>query len=174
MMKFSTRSRYGLRMMIEIARELEKENLVQLKKIAKITTLSQNYLEQLAMPLKKEGILKGIPGKMGGYQLAKPVHQIKISDILAAVDGPVSVTDCVNHPEICMNNSFCESRSIWVILSGSITELLQNFTLKDLVDKRRYSQLKKQYNHFYLLDSDQVVKGKLNGDLRACAIKSQI
>jgi Rrf2 family transcriptional regulator, cysteine metabolism repressor len=172
MMKFSTRSRYGLRMMIEIARELEKENLVQLKRIAKITALSKNYLEQLAMPLKKKGILKGIPGKMGGYQLAKPVEQIRVSDIVVAVDGPIGITDCVNHPEVCMNSSFCESRSIWTILSGSMIEILNKFTLKDLIDRKRYSAIKKDYNHLYLLDSDQVVKGKLSGDFKACAIKN--
>ena len=109
MMKFSTKARYGLRMMVELARELKKDKLVQLGKIAKITGLSENYLAQLAIPLKNNGILLGISGKNGGYRLAKPSDQIKIGEIIRAVGGPVSLTDCVANPEICMNSSFCET-----------------------------------------------------------------
>jgi len=121
-MKFSTRTRYGLRLMVELARELRKDRLVHLGRISGITGVSENYLAQLAIPLKNEGMLIGVSGKKGGYHLSRPPEEIRIGDIVRAVDGQISLTDCVNNPDICLNSSFCEARMIWVILSGMMTE----------------------------------------------------
>jgi Rrf2 family protein len=157
MMKFSTKARYGLRMMVELARELEKDNLVRLGKIAKITGLSENYLAQLAIPLKNNGILLGISGKNGGYRLAKPANQIKISEIIRAVGGPLSLTDCVANPEICMNSSFCETRIVWLILSGMMAEFLEGHTLEDLTNKKQFTQICEKYSSLPLFQKDKII-----------------
>lgn len=156
-MKFSTRARYGLRMMVELARLLEKERLMQLGRIAKITGISENYLAQLAIPLKNNGLLLGVPGKKGGYQLAKPAADIKIGEIILAVSGPLTITDCVDHPEICLNSSFCETRAVWVLISNSISNVLNEHNLAELVQKNWLGSLRKNYPEIELLNPDIVL-----------------
>ena len=156
-MKESTRARYGLRLMVELARELKKEDIVQLKKIAKITHLSENYLAQLAIPLKGAGLIIGVSGKKGGYLLGRLPEGIKIREIINALTGPIGLTDCVNNPEICLNYSFCEARMIWTILSGRIQEILDKFTLADLINKDSIEAIRKEYSRMPLLNPDLVL-----------------
>lgn len=154
-MKFSTRARYGLRLMVELARGLKKEKLVHLGKISGITGVSENYLAQLAMSLKNDGLLIGVSGKKGGYYLSRPASEIKISEIIKAVAGPISLTDCVNNPDICLNSSFCEARMIWVIMSGSMFEILERYTLEDLIDKKKLAEVVNEHSHLPLLFPDR-------------------
>ncbi|RKX20688.1 MAG: Rrf2 family transcriptional regulator [Candidatus Zixiibacteriota bacterium] len=156
-MKVSTRARYGLRLMVELARELQKEDIVQLNRIAKITHLSENYLAQLAIPLKEAGLIVGVSGKKGGYLLGRIPEGIKIKDIINALIGPIGLTDCVNSPEVCLNYSFCEARMIWTILSGRIQEILDEFTLADLIDKDKVNAIRKEYSRMAFLNPDLVL-----------------
>ena len=143
-MKFSTRSRYGLRMMVELARLQQEDKLIQLKKIAEITGLSNNYLGQLAMSLRNDGLLIGVSGKKGGYRLARPAKDINLREIVRAVHGPIFTTDCVINPHICLNAEFCEARTIWALLTHQIQDLLENYTLADLISKDWISKLKEE------------------------------
>ncbi|MCP4706569.1 MAG: Rrf2 family transcriptional regulator [candidate division Zixibacteria bacterium] len=156
-MKVSTRARYGLRLMVELARVLKNEDIVQLKKIAKITHLSEKYLAQLAIPLKEAGLIVGVSGKKGGYLLGQSPDKIRIRKIVSALIGPIGFTDCVNSPEICLNYSFCEARTIWTILSGRIQEILDEFTLSDLISKERLGAINNKYQHMPLLNPDFVL-----------------
>lgn len=156
-MKVSTRARYGLRMMVELTRGLKKEDIVQLGKIAKVTNLSESYLAQLAIPLKKAGLIVGVSGKKGGYLLGRLPEKIKISEIINTLTGPIGLTDCVNNPEICLNYGFCEARIIWTILSGRIQEILEGFTLADMVSKDRMASIKDEYKRMPLLEPDLVL-----------------
>lgn len=156
-MKLSTRARYGLRMMVELARELKEEKLVHLGKIAQITGLSENYLAQLAIPLKSEGLLVGVSGKKGGYHLSRDPDKIKLSEIIRAVIGPIEFTECVNNPDLCLNSESCEARMIWVILSSSLMEILDQFSLADLTDKERLEKMKGEYSRFPLLFPERIM-----------------
>ncbi len=156
-MRVSTRARYGLRFMVELARELKKNKIVQLKTIAKITHLSEKYLAQLAIPLKEAGLIIGVSGKKGGYLLGSKPEKIKIRQIVSALIGPISLTDCVNSPEICLNYSFCEARTIWTILSGRMHEILDEFTLADLINKDSMKAIGDDYSRMPLLDPDLVL-----------------
>lgn len=160
-MKFSTRARYGLRMMVEFARELKENNLVHLGRIAKITGLSENYLAQLAISLKNGGLLVGVSGKKGGYHLARPANQIRIAEIIEAVIGPINLTECVTHPEICLNSSFCETRLIWSIANYRVQEALNEYTLANLISKDWIKQTRKKYPKMTFLDPDLVMSGRL-------------
>ena len=133
-MKFSTRARYGLRMMLELARKLRNENLVDLGRIAKITGISENYLAQLAMSLKNDGLLIGVSGKKGGYQLAKPADKISVNEIVTSLIGPISVAECTINPNLCLTSSYCETRTSWALVNNRIEETLSEFTLADLLD----------------------------------------
>ncbi len=168
-MKFSTRARYGLRMMIELARELKKHKLVHLGRISEITGVSENYLAQLAIPLRNDGLIIGVSGKRGGYHLSRAPENITVADIITAVDGPMTLTDCVMNPDICMNSSFCEARMIWVILSDAMDSLLNRFTLADMIDKNRIDEIREEYGHLQLLDADKflsAVDARANGGHR--------
>jgi len=133
-MKFSTRARYGLRMMLELARKLQKENLVHLGRVANVTGISENYLAQLAMSLKNDGLLIGVSGKKGGYQLARPAEEITVNEIVTALIGPISVTECTCNPNLCLTSTFCETRAIWALVNSRIQKTLEEFTLADLLD----------------------------------------
>nr|MBN2277439.1 Rrf2 family transcriptional regulator [candidate division Zixibacteria bacterium] len=163
-MKFSTRNRYGLRLMVELARELKKNNLVHLGRIAGITGVSENYLAQLAIPLKNEGLLIGVSGKKGGYHLSRSPEEIKIMDVVRAVDGPINLTDCVNNPDICLNSSFCEARIMWAILSGRMVEVLEKYTLADLIDKDRLQRIKDEYAFLPMLNPDRIMAPEDEGE----------
>lgn len=172
-MKFSTRARYGLRMMVELARALKGEEIVHLGKIAKITGLSVNYLAQLAMPLKNNGLLIGVSGKHGGYRLGRPAEEITIRRIIEAVQGPISLTDCALNPDICLNADFCEARMIWVILGSSLTEILGRYTLADLIDRERMIELRQEYAHLPQINAGVVAGGVGDDPVSGCPMKTE-
>lgn len=159
-------------MMVELARELKAERLVHLGKIARITGLSENYLAQLAIPLKSEGLLVGVSGKKGGYHLSRGPEKIRLSEIIRAVIGPIEFTECVNNPDLCLNSSSCEARMIWVILSGTIMDIMDKFTLADLIDQARVENIRDGYSHLPLLFPDRVMAGMENENmLPGCPMK---
>jgi len=144
-------------MMVELTRALEKEDLVQLRQVARITGLSVNYLTQLAMPLKNNGLIIGVSGKKGGYKLGKPASEISIQEILEAVQGPSELTDCVSNPDICLNSSFCEARMIWVIASQEMAGIFEKYTLADIIQKDFKNGMRKKYPEMVLLNPDKLM-----------------
>ncbi len=171
-MKISTRARYGLRLMVELARELRQRSPVQLGRIATITGISDNYLAQLAIALKNDGLLVGVSGQKGGYHLSRSPENIKVCDVVKAVIGPLRLTGCVDNPELCLNSSFCEARLIWVILSGSMKEVLDKYTLADLIDKERITAIRAEYAYLPALDADRFMAGKEGGGT-GCPLASE-
>lgn len=153
-MKLSTRARYGLRMMVELARLTDDQNPLHLGKIARITGLSENYLAQLAMSLKNDGLLIGVSGKHGGYMLARTSDQISIGEIIKAVIGPIHLTECVQNSDICMNSPSCESRSIWALLNHKVEEVLDRYTLADLIHEDWIKNLRLEYPQLDYLDEN--------------------
>lgn len=156
-MKLSTRARYGLRMMVELARALRKEKLVRLRQIARITGLSENYMAQLAMSLRNDGLLIGVSGKKGGYRLAREPRQISVKDIVQAVQGPIGLTDCTIHPELCLNAPFCEARMVWVLANYRLLEVFESLTLADMIDKDFMKNTRKKHPDKKLLNPDKVM-----------------
>ncbi len=130
--------------MVEMARLLQTERLVQLKRIAKITGLSGNYLGQLAISLRDNGLLIGVSGKKGGYKLARPAEEITIREIVRAVQGPIFATDCVAHSDLCLNAEFCETRTIWALISHKIQEVLDEYTLADVIAQSWKTEVEKK------------------------------
>ncbi|MFH1700136.1 MAG: Rrf2 family transcriptional regulator [Candidatus Zixiibacteriota bacterium] len=144
-MKFPTRARYGLRMMMELARLQEKSTLVQLKNIAKVTGLSKKYLGQLIILLKDHELVIVVSGRGGGYRLIRSADEITLRQVLKAVYGPIFATECVVNPDICLNAVFCETRTIWALISDKVQEVLDQYTLADLVDRGWLNRIKNEY-----------------------------
>jgi Rrf2 family protein len=131
-MKLSTRARYALRMMVELAKKTGGGQKVSLSEVAASSDLSRKYLEQLAMGLKQASLISGTTGKGGGYVLAMPAEEVRIGQIVEAAIGPINVVDCVQKPEMCMKSDFCDCRKIYGRINDRITEVLDEFSLADL------------------------------------------
>lgn len=135
-MKVNTRARYALRMMADIMKHEDGEP-VPLKDVAKRENLSQRYLSQLAIHLKNAQLLKSVWGMNGGYRLARPAEEIRILDIIQAVDGPISVLDCLMDPDNCPRYEYCDCVYLWRDINDGITNTLAKYSLRDLTKGRR-------------------------------------
>ena len=133
-MNISTRGRYGLRALLEIAVQPEKEPIT-IRDISEKQQMSVSYLEQILHRLKKAGIVKSIRGAKGGYVLARRGDRITVSQVINALDGPISISYC-DSPQLreksCIGPSACVSRILWKKLEDLIEEALSSVTLADL------------------------------------------
>ncbi len=131
-MGISTKGRYALRMMIDIAKA--KDGVaVSLKTVAENQCVSYKYLEQIVMPLTRAGLVKSQRGACGGYKLAKPASQIKAGDILRATEKSICPVDCVNLDIECDRRPKCQAFTFWKGLDDVIVEYVDSITLEDIV-----------------------------------------
>src|SRR4030042_6945634 len=133
-MKLSTRTRYGVRAVIELAGNQNKGPM-QIKTIAHRQDISVKYLEQLMAILKSAGFVRSIRGAKGGYILAKPANQIKLSDVFNALEGPVTTVECVGNKNYCARVTDWAARQVWAEVQQAIEKVLQSGPLQDLVDR---------------------------------------
>ncbi len=133
-MKLSTRTRYGVRAILELAMSGNKGPL-QLKIIAQRQDLSVKYLEQLMVVLKAAGFVRSVRGSKGGYMLAKAPDQIELIDVLHCLEGTVATVECVENKDYCVRAADCAARDIWVKVQKAIEEVLKSMTLQDLVNR---------------------------------------
>ncbi len=133
-MKLSTRTRYAVRAIIELAQNGNSKPL-QLKIIAQRQDISVKYLEQLMAILRSSGFVRSIRGSKGGYLLAKAPNQIKLNEVLHRLEGTVSTVECVENEDYCSRSANCASRYLWVQVEQAIEKVLEAITLQDLVDK---------------------------------------
>ena len=161
-MKLSTRGRYALRMMLDLAKNHGEEKPVSLTAIARRTGLSRGYLEQLALALRMAKLLRGVSGRSGGYRLARPAAQISIGEIIEATIGPVCLVDCLDDPESCVKSTNCECRLVYALINHRITEVLRSFTLADLLDPKGMSSVGRQLEEQPLVVKVEAGRGALS------------
>ena len=138
-MKLSTKGRYGLRAVIDLALTSENE-AVSISSIAARQSLSESYLEQLMGKLRKAGIVKSIRGAQGGYRLGRPPEEISVGDILRALEGDLDPVDCMalKHKEGgCVGQDACVTRYVWQKISDSINETVDGILLSTLLAESR-------------------------------------
>jgi Rrf2 family protein len=135
-MKLSTRSRYAVRMMADLADNFGK-NPVFLKDVAKREDISEKYLSIIVIPLRSAGLIQSTRGAHGGYVLAMPPQEITVQDIFDALEGKIALVDCVKNPEACLRACTCPTRDVWSALGDKMREALAAITLADLVKTRR-------------------------------------
>jgi Rrf2 family transcriptional regulator, cysteine metabolism repressor len=131
-MKISTKSRYGVRMMADLADHYGKNPLF-LKDIARREDISEKYLSIIVIPLRSAGLIRSIRGAHGGYVLARPPEEITVADIFGVLEGKNCVVDCVNNPQDCSRAGICPTRDDWSVLHENIRKTLAAVTLADLV-----------------------------------------
>ena len=135
-MKLSTRTRYAMRVILELADNYGK-GPVQTRMIAKNQEISIKYLEQLMATMKSAGLIRSQRGAKGGYILAQPPEKIKLSDVFEAFEGPVVTVECVTNDNYCTRAADCIARQVWCEVQRSIKKVLESITLKDALDKAR-------------------------------------
>jgi Rrf2 family protein len=134
-MKLSTRGRYGVRALLDLALH-QNEGSVLLKDIARRQEVSLPYLEHLIGPLIAAGLVKSTRGARGGILLLKPPAEIKLSEVIQLLEGSIAPVDCVNNPALCHRSAFCVTRDIWVEMKEVMSQVLDSTTLQDLVERQ--------------------------------------
>ena len=137
-MRISTRGRYALRAMVDLALHAG-EGLVSRQDIAGRQEISADYVAQLFRPLHAAGLVEGVKGPGGGYRLARDAATISAGDVVRAVEGPIAVVHCVEPGDepSCNRVDRCVAHLLWKRLSATMTEFLDSVTLKDLCDEAR-------------------------------------
>ena len=145
-MKISTKGKYGLRAMIDLAQYSEQE-AVSISSIAQRQKISESYLEQLVAKLKKAGLVVSIRGEAGGYRLARPASGISVGDVLRALEGDVRAVICTAQTEEgCEGEELCVTKYVWQRINESIEKTVDEMMLDQLVAESRKAQ-EKAKNH---------------------------
>ncbi len=137
-MKISTKGRYGLRALIDLAQYSEIEP-VSINSIATRQGISERYLEQLMTLMKKAGLIKSIRGAGGGYVLAREISEISVGDVLRALEGDLNPVECpaYNEDDSCEAAGGCVTKYVWQRINDSINQTVNEISLKQLVEESK-------------------------------------
>jgi len=140
-MKLSTKGRYGLRALIDLALYSENE-AVSISSIAERENISERYLEQLVGMLKKAGLVTSKRGAGGGYSLARPASEISVGDILRALEGSIDMVECpgLSSEQGCDSADACVTKYVWKRINDSINSTVEEIKLDQLVENSRRVQ----------------------------------
>ncbi|MGN0492501.1 MAG: RrF2 family transcriptional regulator [Acutalibacteraceae bacterium] len=145
-MKISTKGRYALRMLIDLA-EHQNCGFVALKDIAERQNISKKYLEQIIPIFNKSDILKTTRGSQGGYKLSRSPDKYTVGEILRLTEGSLAPVDCLNEDPIsCERSGECPTLPVWQGLYRVINEYLDGITLQDILDRQ-----KERYTNDYVI-----------------------
>lgn len=133
-MKLSTKTRYGLRLMIDLAQHYH-EGPISLSEVAKRQDISKKYLEQVVSPLVKANLLVVTRGYTGGYELSRTPAEITCADIAIVTEEGFKLLDCLKNKGDCKRSDWCLSRNIWAGLEKAMIDYLNRITLQDILDK---------------------------------------
>ena len=152
-MKLSTKSRYGLRALFDIA--YNSGSLpAQIQDISRRQEISPRYLEQIFQSLKKAGILKSKRGPQGGYCLSRSPEEITVKEVVTATEGDMVLVDCVNgkkkRKKACPFNGSCVTQTVWEEASAKLNDYFATLTLKTLCDRGQAMGLKREQDHRFM------------------------
>lgn len=138
-MKISTKGRYALRMLIDLTQH-SGEGLVSLKDIAERQDISQKYLEQIVTHMTRAGFLKGMRGSQGGYRLTRDPGDIRVGEILEAIEGSLAPVACLEPgKDSCDRCGDCSTLELWKGLYDNVMNYLNSITLLDMVNRAKVS-----------------------------------
>lgn len=137
-MKISTRGRYGIKAMVDLAMNSKDNNCISLKSIAERQGIPENYLEQLMATLKRSEVIKSVRGAQGGYILNRNPEDISVGDLLNILEGSLALVDCVENqpPKKKCGNAKCEDcvvKDAWEVISNKFADAAHSISLKDLI-----------------------------------------
>jgi len=132
-MKLSTKGRYALRAMLDLAVEA-REKPTSVKDVSRRQNISAPYLEQILGQLKVAGLVKSSIGLKGGFSLSIAPSKIKLIEIIEIMEGPIALVHCVDDPTLCLRADRCLARNVWVEMKKAMTQILDSTTLQDLLE----------------------------------------
>ncbi len=143
MIKLSTKGRYGTRLMLNLAKHYnDRKEAIILKSVSDEEEISIRYLEQIIIPLKISKLVKSIRGAGGGYTLARKPAEIKVSEILQALEGTCCLVDCVEDEDYCDRVNICATHDIWEKASTLLHDYFDKTTLQDLMTQEKKKKAK--------------------------------
>lgn len=142
-MKLSTKGRYGLRALIDLALYSENET-VSIQSIARRQNSSDSYLEQLMRKLRSAGLIVSVRGAQGGYKLARPANEISVGDVLRALEGSLEAVTCGGEDNSCQGADLCVTKFVWERINSSIRDTVDSIKLSQLVEESRLMREKGQ------------------------------
>ena len=131
-MKLSTKGRYGVKAMVELAINYGGAPL-SIKTISKRQNISEYYLEQLFSPLRKAKLITSIRGAQGGYVLSREPKDITVAEIMYVLEGPIEIAECIDGVS-CDNLDCCATRLLWAKIKNSIDDVMKSVTLQDIAN----------------------------------------
>ena len=135
-MKISTKGRYGLRILLDIATH-QDQGPVNIRDIARRQSISGKYLWQVINPLKGAGLVRSVRGAKGGYMLAREAADISVKDVVSVLEGPVTLVPCVDTPARCKRSDNCVAREAWAEIEGKMVETMVSIRLAELVRRQK-------------------------------------
>jgi len=145
-MKLSTKSRYGTRMILDLA-ERYGQGAIQLGEIAKRQKISLKYLEQIIRPLKKANYVRSFRGAKGGHILNKPPDEISVGEIVALLEGGDTLTQCDRDPSACDRNDSCLTRYLWMEAAKAMYAKLSEITFTDVLSLEKTMCKEKYFDY---------------------------
>lgn len=139
-MKLSTKSRYGVRAVYEIAKNYNIRPTKR-KEIVKLQNLDDSYIENILILLKNAQVINTMRGANGGYVLAADPTSITVLDLVTILDGPVDPVDCLTSKGDCPHSKRCPTQRVWDELRKAIEQVLGNYTMQDLIYENRNAEL---------------------------------
>ncbi len=134
-MKLSTRGRYGLKAMVDLAVAYGGGSVVTVSKLAELQGISVPYLEQLIAAMRKGGLVNSTRGAQGGYTLARAPEDISVGEVLRVLEGSTALVDCVGYESFdCENACSCSARPLFLKLQSKINAVLDTTTMRDMAD----------------------------------------
>lgn len=135
-MKLSTKGRYGVRFMLDLALH-QDTGCMTLKKVAAHQKISEKYLWQVIHPLKAAGLIRAVRGARGGYALTRPPSRISVWDIVSTLEGKDLLAECVNRPDECESSGMCVARKMWAEMQSVLSKAMRSVTLENLKEKQK-------------------------------------
>jgi Rrf2 family protein len=135
-MQVSTRSRYGLRLMVALAMNYGN-GITLMKHVSRAEGISEKYLGQIIIPLKSAGLVDSQRGSHGGYALSRPPQEITARDVVEAIEGKIAAAPCAEDPRSCARSASCVTARVWRKLTEDMETSLSSFTLAELARQAR-------------------------------------
>ncbi len=147
-MKVSTRTRYGLRAMVDLA-VYYKGVPVFIKEIAKRQNISHKYLEHIMLALKKAGLVESLSGAKGGYLLTKKPADITAFDIVKVLEGSLAPVPCMDHKKMCNRSAVCSVNNLWYKVRKAMVDILRSTTLQDIAENKKAKDFYIRYDKIF-------------------------
>lgn len=132
-MKVTAKARYGLRILLDVAMNETHARPRTIKEIADAQDISEKFISRIVVTLRQKGMIRSARGKLGGFRLAKAPADITLLSVIEALQGPISLVDCVTDAQACGRARACAARSVWTDVNTAVRTALQGITLENVL-----------------------------------------